>query len=215
MLGAGVGVTAVSRSGKAPSTGEEWTGRVKWVQGDARDPATYASALEGALGAVSCVGAFGSNAQMLDICGQANVAAIEACKEAGVPRFAFVSAHDFRFPGPVLRGYVEGKRAAERALADRYGRDGLALRPGMVYGARRVEGLGVSLPLQLVGRPLEAVLGGPLRGVAQGLMGVPTLGAAFVPPVPVDKVGRAAAMFVLDPSVEGGVRDVWGIRDSA
>lgn len=45
----------------------------------------------------------------------------------------------------------------------------------------------------------------------KNLAGVPIVGAAFVPPLPVDAVGRAAASAVLDPSVPPGIMDVWTI----
>ena len=62
---------------------------------------------------------------------------------------------------PILAGYVEGKRAAEQALFAQYGSDGLALRPGMIYGPRRVDTLGITLPLGIIGAPLETLLAIP------------------------------------------------------
>jgi uncharacterized protein YbjT (DUF2867 family) len=56
-------VTSINRSGKpetfsqAPYT----PGKVEWVNGDALDPNTYKELLVGAAGAISCIGAFGSN----------------------------------------------------------------------------------------------------------------------------------------------------------
>lgn len=46
---------------------------------------------------------------LLQICGQSNIQLIEAAKEAGVDRFAFVSAHDYGFPGGVLWHLYEVK----------------------------------------------------------------------------------------------------------
>ena len=50
--------------------------------------------------------------------GDANVAAVKAAAEAGVQRFAYISAHDYQFPGDlgVLRGYFQGKRVVEAEL---------------------------------------------------------------------------------------------------
>ena len=43
----------------------------------------------------------------------------------------------------------------------------------------------------------------------KNLASVPILGAAFVPPISVDSLGKAAAHSVLDPSVPPGIMDVW------
>lgn len=214
-LASGVGVVSVNRSGR-PRTQAEWAEKVRWVEGSALDPSTYEAVLEGALGAVSCVGTFGSNSKMYEVCGTANIRAIEACRQASVPRFAFLSAHNFGFPKPILAGYVEGKRAAEQALFAQYGSDGLALRPGMIYGPRRVDTLGITLPLGIIGAPLETLLAiPPLQGISQTLMHVPIVGAPFVPPVSVDSVGQAAVSFVLGEDVPSreGVMDAWQIRE--
>jgi hypothetical protein len=50
---------------------------------------------------------------------------------------------------------------------------------------------------------------------AQSLSNIPIVGAAFVPPVSVDAVGKAAATAVLDPSVPPGVMDVFAIQKYA
>jgi hypothetical protein len=65
--------------------------------------------LPGALAAISCVGAFGSQADMLRINGTANAAAIATAKEAGVPRFVYISAHTPPVPGidMLLSGYIQ------------------------------------------------------------------------------------------------------------
>lgn len=97
---------------------------------------------------------------------------------------AYISAHDYQFPGrllPVvlpflgmllhnmhnnhlgawhvsdflLKGYFHGKKAAEAALFAALPDGGVALRPGFIYGTRRVSGM--PLPLGIVGAPLEAV----------------------------------------------------------
>lgn len=56
-------VVSVNRSG-APKGFQKpgnATGEVQWHQGDILDPNTYRDAIKHADGAVSCVGAFGSN----------------------------------------------------------------------------------------------------------------------------------------------------------
>jgi hypothetical protein len=121
--------TAAARQPRAPPTPgtppvdrKPWTSQVEWVRGSALEPRTYQHLLPGALGAVSCVGGFGSNAAMLQVNGAANAAAIAAAKAAGVPRFAYVSAHIPDIPGfeYLMQGYVQGKRQAEEELAREY-----------------------------------------------------------------------------------------------
>lgn len=51
--------------------------------GDVFDEKTWAKELEGASGVVSCIGAFGSNAFMERINGDANVHAAEVARRAG------------------------------------------------------------------------------------------------------------------------------------
>jgi hypothetical protein len=65
---------------------------------------------------VSCVGAFGSDAFMERVCGDATVGMAKAAKAAKVRNFAFVSAHDYKLP-LVLKGYYAGKRCARRGAA--------------------------------------------------------------------------------------------------
>jgi len=59
---------------------------------------------------------------MLQVNGAANAAAIAAAKAAGVPRFAYISAHIPPVPGfeYLMQGYVQGKRQAEEELARQY-----------------------------------------------------------------------------------------------
>lgn len=55
------------------------------------------------------MGAFGSDSFMERICGDATVEMVKAAKEANVPHFAFVSAHDYKLP-LILKGYYSGKK---------------------------------------------------------------------------------------------------------
>ena len=155
----------------------------------------------------------------------------------------------------VLSGYFKGKRNAELAMAETYGENGVSLRPGFIYGTRRVSGVGV--PLGAIGEagscagpvwclpsnkvwvwqeiacptcklPQAASLsfvptgcscaGFPLDKLLQNvptkrLAGVPLAGAAFVPPVSVQAVAKAAVAAATDPSVPSGVMDVWAIHE--
>lgn len=189
----GSAVTSISRSGTPPG------GRVPGVQyevGDALEPASYARSLQGAAAVVSCVGGFGSNAAMLRVNGAANEAAVAAAKAAGVPRFVFVSVHDYNLPSFVTDnlGYFAGKRAAERAVTAAFGDAGAILRPGFIYGDRTLPN-GTVLPLGAVGAPLERALasGGALGAMLKPLASLPGSDVLLAPPVGVDAVGRAAA----------------------
>lgn len=215
----GADVVSVSRSGRPTWASAPWADAVQWEKGDALDAsptAPWRSLLPGAAGVVSTLGTFGSNELMYRVCGTANIALMDAAAAATVPRFAFISVHDYQFPGGwhakefLLKGYFQGKRDAEAHLSRVFPDTGVALRPGFIYGSRHAGN--VTLPLGVVGAPLAAALKlVPTRSLA----GVPIVGAAFVPPVPVDAVGRAAASAVLDPDVPPGVMDVWAISKYA
>jgi nucleoside-diphosphate-sugar epimerase len=214
----GASVASVSRSGRpaALANAGAWADGVRWERGDALDPARpWADLLRGAAGVVSTLGAFGSNEQMYRVCGAANIALMEAAAAAGVPRFAFISVHDYAgLPAGwhaqdfLLKGYFQGKRDAERKLAELFPAGGVALRPGFVYGKRLTPG-GAAIPLGLLGAPLAAALALlPTRRLARA----PIVGAAFVPPVAVEALGRAAAAAALDADVPPGPLSVWDIK---
>lgn len=46
----------------------------------------------------------------------------------------------------------------------------------------------------------------------KSLVGVPLLGAGFVPPVSVNAVAKAAVTATTDPTIEAGILDVWQIK---
>ncbi|KAJ9505672.1 hypothetical protein QJQ45_011388 [Haematococcus lacustris] len=197
-------------AGTPPVQRHSWMESVQWVRGNALEPRTYEALLPGALAAISCVGAFGSQEHMLQTNGVANVAAIEAAAQAGIPRFVFISAAIPNIPGLeyLLGGYVNGKRMAEEALQSHYPQGGVALRPGAIYG-NRVISSSLTLPLQYVFQPLEALLAHlPSRQLSQ----LPLLGAALTPPVPVQAVARAAVKAATDSNVAPGILDVWDIQ---
>jgi hypothetical protein len=167
------------------------------------------------LGAISCVGAFGSREHMRRINGDANVAAICAAKEEKVPRFAYVSAQLPPLPDfaeqHLLAGYADGKRLAEAALFRDFPNTGVALRPWVVYGDRHVSA-GITLPLGLVFGPFSALQRRLLPNGARSLAQTPLLGAAALPPNAVEAVARAAVAAATDDSVPGGIIDCWDIN---
>ncbi|GBF87375.1 hypothetical protein Rsub_00086 [Raphidocelis subcapitata] len=207
----GLEVVSVTPSGTPPLTRAPWVDRVEWVRANALEPRTYQHLLPGAVAAISCVGGFGSTQQMLQVNGAANAAAIAAARAAGVPRFAYVSAHMPPVPGfeQLMEGYVKGKRQAEEELARQYPDGGVALRPWIIYGDRAVSST-IQLPLGLLFGPVEQLLKRVPN--ARQLADTPLAGALFLPPVSVRAVARAAVAAATDDSVPPGVMNVWDIE---
>lgn len=208
----GLQVLGVSRSGTPPPISAPWVKQVSWVRANALEPQSYAHLLQGAAAVISCVGAFGSQVEMLKLNGTANVKAIEAAAAAGVPRFVFISANIPNIPGIdyVIGGYIKGKRMTEASLQAHYPHSGVYLRPGAIYGPRVVSH-SLTLPLQYAFGPLEALLG-KLPNVKQ-LAALPVVGAAFVPPISVQAVARAAVRAATDPAVPAGPMEIWQMQE--
>eukprot|EP00252_Welwitschia_mirabilis_P011831 TRINITY_DN2629_c0_g1_i2.p1 TRINITY_DN2629_c0_g1~~TRINITY_DN2629_c0_g1_i2.p1 ORF type:complete len:307 (-),score=59.28 TRINITY_DN2629_c0_g1_i2:396-1316(-) len=196
-------VLSLSRSGK-PAVKEPWVNNVEWHQGNLLDPESLRNVFTGISSVISCVGGFGSNEAMYRINGTANIHAIQAASQAGVKRFVFISAADFGIARYLLRGYYEGKRAAEKELESKFRYGGVILRPGFIYGTRQVGSF--KLPLELVGSPLEMVLRN-----AKSATQIPLLGPLFTPPVKVTSVAKVSVRAATDDAFPPGVLDVWGI----
>lgn len=195
-----ISVVSVSRSGLPPTNAGPWVRNVQWMKGDPSAPnaGEFLAALEGAVAVISTVGGFGDRARMVQKNGATNVAAIEAAKAKGVPRFVYISAHHFGLPDMLKKGYYEGKFMAEKALQSAYQDQGVILRPGLfIFGTRQVGSVGV--PLWLIGRPLQWVTN---NGVVQrGLLGLPFVGSVLAPllltPVSVHAVACSAVTAAL------------------
>jgi hypothetical protein len=109
------------------------------------------------------------------------------------------------------RHTVTYRRQQDPALDDTSSwRTGIALRPSFIHGVRKWGS--VPIPLNVIGSPLEMLLGALPQSAVRSAAGVPIAGAAFVPPVPVAAVAKAAVAAATDSSVPGGVMDVWAIR---
>ncbi|KAL3844310.1 hypothetical protein ACJIZ3_001713 [Penstemon smallii] len=199
----GLTVASLSRSGRS-SIQDSWANNVIWHQGNLFSTDSWKDALKGVTSIISCVGGFGSNSFMYKVNGTANINAIRAASEEGVKRFVYVSAADYGVVNYVLRGYYEGKRASETELLTRYPYGGVILRPGFIYGTRRVGSM--NLPLGVIGSPLEMVLKN-----AKGLKKVPLIGPLFTPPVNVTAVAKVAVRAATNPVFPPGVVDVYGI----
>ncbi|KAJ8538785.1 hypothetical protein K7X08_030081 [Anisodus acutangulus] len=202
-LDRGLTVASLSRTGR-PSIQDSWADSVIWHQGNLFSTDSWKDALKGVTSVISCVGGFGSNSHMYKINGTANINAIRAASEEGVKRFVYISAADFGVVNYVLQGYYEGKRAAETELLTRYPYGGIILRPGFIYGTRRVGSM--KLPLGVVGSPLEMIL-----QRAKPLSQIPLIGPLFTPPVNVIALARVAVRAATDPVFPPGVIDVHGI----
>ncbi|XP_051151652.1 uncharacterized protein At1g32220, chloroplastic [Andrographis paniculata] len=201
-LNRGYSVASLSRSGRS-SVKESWADKVTWHQGNLFTH-VWKDALEGVTSVISCVGGFGSNSEMYKINGTANINAVRAASEAGVKRFVYISAADFGVVNYLLKGYYEGKRAAETELLTRYPYGGVILRPGFIYGTRQVAGMAV--PLHLIGAPLEMGL-----QHLKALVKIPMVGPLLTPPVNVSAVAKVAVRAATDPVFPPGIVDVYGI----
>ncbi|KAL8101787.1 uncharacterized protein At1g32220, chloroplastic [Apium graveolens] len=202
-LDRGLSVHSLSRSGKS-SVQEAWANNVIWHQGDLLSVDSLKEALKGVTSVISCVGSFGSNSYMYKVNGTANINAIRAAADQGVKRFAYISAADFGLVNYLLQGYYEGKRAAETELLTKFPYGGVILRPGFMYGTRRVGSM--KLPLGVIGSPLEMVL-----QYAKPLNQVPLIGPLLVPPINVTAVAKVAVRAATDPVFPPGIIDVHGL----
>lgn len=139
---------------------------------------------------ISTIGAFGTNEQMLEINGNVNIRAMKLAKEfTNIKRFVYVSTVDNNLPEFILQGYFQGKKNSENELIKLYGKDGYVLKPSFIYGNRAVGN--ASIPLGLVGKPMELVL--DLPGFNK-LKDLPGMKAIFASPISVETVASAAAI---------------------
>ena len=100
---------------------------------------------------VSTIGAFGNYETMVRMCGQATVGAVEVADRLDVPRFVFISAHDYGFPvRSLVKGYYDGKQLAEKAIEETYPEGGVVLKPSAIFGKRILPGEdGKTIPLHV------------------------------------------------------------------
>lgn len=195
----GIDVVSLSRSGR-PSYTDAWVDQVVWVAGDVFN-ADWDGLLNGATAVVSTIGGFGNNEQMEQLNGEANVLAINAASNADVRKFIYISVHDYNFPDFMKNvGYFTGKKRAEAEVLAKFTTTGTVLRPGFIYGKRRVNG--IDIPLQLIGEPMDKVLAAT-KTFTRPLSSLPASDLFFAPPVSVDDVAYAAIRAVTDDDVFG------------
>ncbi|KAH7668719.1 putative oxidoreductase protein [Dioscorea alata] len=176
----GFKVVSLSRSGR-PSSSDSWVDQVTWVEGDVFH-ARWDEVLVGAAAVVSTLGGFGNEEQMKKINGDANILAVNAAKDYGVPKFIMISVHDYNLPSFLLSsGYFTGKRKAESEVLAKYPSSGVVLRPGFIYGKRKVDGF--EIPLNLIGEPLEKLLSATRNFAASPLRSLPASDLLLAPPI--------------------------------
>ncbi|CAN0910191.1 Uncharacterized protein At1g32220, chloroplastic [Linum grandiflorum] len=206
----GIEVVSLSRSGR-PSLSAPWADQVTWLPGDVFYT-NWDEVLPGATTVVSTLGGFGNEEQMQRINGEANIVAVNAAKEYGVPKFILISVHDYNLPSFMLQvGYFTGKRKAESEVLSKYPSSSVILRPGFIYGKRRVDGF--EIPLDLVGQPLEKILGS-VSNFTRPLNALPASDLLLAPPVSVNDVALAVIDAVGDDDVFG-VLTIEQIKEAA
>ncbi|KAE8055681.1 hypothetical protein FH972_012507 [Carpinus fangiana] len=195
----GIEVISLSRSGR-PTYPNSWVDQVNWIAGDVFY-VNWDEVLVGATAVVSTLGGFGSEEQMQRINGEANVVSVNAAKDYGVPKFVLISVHDYNLPSFLLSsGYFTGKRKAESEVLSKYPNSGVVLRPGFIYGKRRVDGY--EIPLDLIGEPLERILRAA-ESFTKPLSSLPASDLFLAPPVSVDDVALAAINAISDDDFFG------------
>ncbi|KAJ8754315.1 hypothetical protein K2173_002766 [Erythroxylum novogranatense] len=206
----GIEVVSLSRSGR-PTYPGSWVDQVTWMPGDVFY-ANWDEVLVGATAVVSTLGGFGSEEQMQRINGEANIVAVKAAKKYGIPKFILISVHDYNLPSFLLSsGYFTGKRKAEAEVLAEYPNSGVVLRPGFIYGKRRVDGL--EIPLDVIGEPVEKFLRS-VENFIKPLNSLPASDLLLAPPVSVDDVAYAVVTAVTDDDMFG-VFTIEQIKESA
>ncbi|PON85419.1 NAD(P)-binding domain containing protein [Trema orientale] len=206
----GIEVVSVSRTGR-PTYPGPWVDEVTWTPGDVFY-LNWDEVLPGATAVVSTIGGFGSEEQMLRINGEANVVAVNAAKDYGIPKFVLISVHDYNLPSFLLSsGYFTGKRKAESEVLSKYPNSGVVLRPGFIYGKRRVDGF--EIPLDLIGEPLERLLRAT-ENFTKPLNSLPASDLILAPPVSVDDLALAVISSITDDDFFG-VYTIEQIKEAA
>lgn len=194
-----ISVVSLSRSGR-PKTQAPWADQVSWVAGDVF-LTDWDSLLSGVEAVVSTLGLIGPNEQMEKIDGDANIIAVNEAKKAGVKKFIYISVHDYNLPAFALNnGYFIGKRKAESEILTAFPTSGTILRPGFIYGTRKVNG--IDIPLNIFGQPLEKLLDATAT-ITRPLQNLPASDLLLASPVDVDDVAAAVITAVVQDSYYG------------
>eukprot|EP00735_Rhodelphis_limneticus_P006531 TRINITY_DN18947_c0_g1::TRINITY_DN18947_c0_g1_i1::g.21600::m.21600 TRINITY_DN18947_c0_g1::TRINITY_DN18947_c0_g1_i1::g.21600 ORF type:complete len:269 (-),score=33.91,sp/Q9FVR6/Y1222_ARATH/36.50/2e-45,NAD_binding_10/PF13460.1/2e-18,Epimerase/PF01370.16/3e-09,NmrA/PF05368.8/1.1e-08,3Beta_HSD/PF01073.14/3.2e-05,3Beta_HSD/PF01073.14/9.6e+02,NAD_binding_4/PF07993.7/20,NAD_binding_4/PF07993.7/0.5,RmlD_sub_bind/PF04321.12/0.4,RmlD_sub_bind/PF04321.12/1.7e+02,RmlD_sub_bind/PF04321.12/3.6e+02,Polysacc_sy len=203
----GLQVSSLNRSGKPQGLGS-WADQVEWVKGDILAGGAIPEGFKDQ-GVVTCVGGFGNEDFQKRINGDTNIEVARQAKQIGVKKFVFISAHDYGFVPPGMRGYFQGKRAAEEYITNTLGDRGTILRPTFISGTRQVRG--VNLPLWLLGKPWELVTNNLLGETITSIPGLSLL----VTPVPVEAVAKVAVDAATGMCQKSGILSVYDIFQAA
>mmetsp|Transcript_60937 Transcript_60937/g.70764 ORF Transcript_60937/g.70764 Transcript_60937/m.70764 type:complete len:242 (+) Transcript_60937:87-812(+) len=211
---AGWNTIVACRSG-APSAAqslEPWAHKAQYISIDALSRSQVFECLDDhpdTYAIVSCIGALTTaNMEGRRLNGDATInMAAGLFERKAIRKLIFVSAADMQPVNRVLKGYYQGKRAAEKAILENLGDRGVVLRPGMIYGTRNVSIGGVSVPLPI------GIVGAPMKTIFQPIHKVAPFGI-LTPPVSVDDVAKACVWGAEEASVHGKY-DVYGINDLA
>eukprot|EP00854_Cymbomonas_tetramitiformis_P018428 gene18428-21987_t len=214
MVEKGATVVSVSKRGVAPSGSGAWAGSVQFEAADLLAPSVDLSAiLKDAVAVVSCIGVIGgSDEELVAGNGTANEVAVAQAKAAGVSQFVYISVSSGTMDavdGIALKGYFEGKRRAEAAVATAFPNNAAIIKPGFIYGS---DSFGLTPPRvphgygDLVENTLSLP---PFRAVAK--IGGP-IGLALSPPVAVESVAGAVVEAIVD-GINYGPFEKYGIID--
>lgn len=207
----GWSVISASRTGRptipvAKALGP-WVDSVTWEQADALDrPSVYElfERYPETTAVVSCIGALTLDKKRgRAINGDASVNIAAAVYETPeVKKMVFISAATVWPLNKIgLKGYFEGKRYCEKAMATNLGDRAVSLRPGFIYG-NRVLASGAIFPLGAFGYPLE-LIARPIYSATQGW--------SPSPPISVEVLGNAAVSCASPAEFQG--KPVCGILE--
>ncbi|KVH88747.1 NAD(P)-binding domain-containing protein [Cynara cardunculus var. scolymus] len=208
----GIEVISLSRSGR-PTTLSSWEDQVTWITGDVFY-VNWDEVLPGATAVISTLGGFGSEEQMQRINGEANVIAVTAAKEYGIPKFILISVHDYNIPSFLLSsGYFTGKRKAESEIMEKVAAVN-AVKDDDFFGiftinqikeaagGVKVKMADYEIPLDLIGEPLERFIRAT-TSFTKPLSSLPAVDRVLAPPICVDDVAVAAVNAVKDDDFFG------------
>jgi len=189
---AGHSLAALTRTGSLDPRLADQT-RLRVVDGDLLEPATYREALSTADLVVHLAAATGraSNADLIRVNAVGTEVLVDACRQARVSRLLFISSVAASFPADAHYPYAAAKRRAETAVQ----RSGLAfaiLRPTMIFG------------------PGSPVLAGLERMALLPVIPVFGSGRTLVQPVHVDDVVRFMVRVIDDNLFTDAVVDIGG-----
>ena len=208
----GVVSRAVSRGGKQPwHLTKKHSGDLpgtEWVKCDAQniDPAL----LEGADCVITLIGSppipsltKSVYEHQLLMNGQTNVNVINAAKAANVKRVVLLSAS---IPYPLQMegyGYFQGKKMARQHLeaftAEMQDRQGVVLKPGMIYGTRHTDSIGI--PLTPFMKPLSCIHSLVKKNVCSSV-------TAIDAPVDMEQVAEVIVHYACEADLCPGYREL-------